>query len=248
MGMFDFFKKALDFLKGKHLSLDEWMEATQPYSAENPELAMTVGKGEIYAPGIGSLMKPYLIRGDIRKLKITLEQYYFADSENYLKALNLAMFYADIYRTSQAVVLCNCILLSRGIPPAVKEQTESLKKEVLREAKDESASGSPREAMSYVPEAIAAFKEAETYRKAKNFLMAEIYYREALAEDPGFAAAYNSLGLVVAMQSKDREEEARKHWKKALALIPDYGAAEQNIAALDKGFHPIDYADALVVH
>lgn len=228
MGMFDFFKRLL----GKHLSLDEWMEATQPYSAENPELAMTVGKGEIYAPGIGSLMKPYLIRGDIRKLKITLEEYYFADSENYLKALNLAMFYADIYRTSQAISLCNYIL-GQDIPPTVRKQTESLKQEVLREAKEESASGSPREAMSYVPEAIAAFKEAETYRKAKKFLMAEIYYREALVEDPEFAAAYNSLGVVVATQGADREEEARKHWKRALVLVPDYGAAEQNIATLD---------------
>lgn len=243
MGVLNFFKEVFDFFKRKCLSSDAWIEITQPYSAENPELATTVGRGEIYAPGIGSLMSPYLIRGDIRKLKITLEEYYSADDKNYLKALNLAMFYADNYRTSQAVTLCNRIL-SQDIPLAVRKQTEALKQEVLWEAKRKSTSDSPKETMSYVPEAISHFKEAEGYRKTKDFLMAEIFYRNALAEDPEFAAAYNSLGLVIAMQSKDKEDEARNYWKKALALVPDYGAAKQNIEALDKGFHPIDFAGA----
>lgn len=55
-------------------------------------------------------------------------------------------------------------------------------------------------------------------------------YREAIRRHPGFAEAWNNLGLV--LQDLNAHDEAERAWLKALELRNDYVAARRNLAAL----------------
>ena len=53
------------------------------------------------------------------------------------------------------------------------------------------------------------------------------YYEETLRRAPAFAAAHNNLANVYLRQG--RIEQAIEHYEKALALVPNYQEARQNL-------------------
>jgi tetratricopeptide (TPR) repeat protein len=74
--------------------------------------------------------------------------------------------------------------------------------------------------------AVAAPRTTDPQRTAE----AESYLRQALAVQPDFVAAENSLGVLLG--GKRRHAEAEANYRRALALQPDFIEAEWNLALL----------------
>ncbi|MBN1772977.1 MAG: trypsin-like peptidase domain-containing protein [Deltaproteobacteria bacterium] len=71
--------------------------------------------------------------------------------------------------------------------------------------------------------AVAAYRHGE--RTA-----ALSYVQAAVAGDPQLASAHNLLGVL--LRQEGRYEEARKHYERALGLLPDYAPARHNLGLL----------------
>ena len=53
------------------------------------------------------------------------------------------------------------------------------------------------------------------------------HYKEAIRIRPGFADAYNNLGIALVAEGKN--EEAISHYKMAIGLNPDFAKAHYNL-------------------
>ena len=93
------------------------------------------------------------------------------------------------------------------------------------------------------PAAQARFDEAVTAHRQGDLRIAEQGYRDALAADPGHAAANNNLGLCLAMGG--RLDEAVPCFRRALGADPDSVDAAANLAqALEQTGQDADALDA----
>jgi len=78
---------------------------------------------------------------------------------------------------------------------------------------------------------IAELKSrGDKYFRDGELARAEEYYRQALAANPEFAEAWNSLGNALCLQG--RHAEATACYQKAIALKPDYAGAYNNLGNL----------------
>jgi tetratricopeptide (TPR) repeat protein len=76
--------------------------------------------------------------------------------------------------------------------------------------------------------AIKHWQKGYSYFNANNQQEAERSYREAIAADPSYAPAYNSLGRIAAKQGN--QQEALRWYDKAIAANPHYAPALNNRA------------------
>ncbi len=67
-------------------------------------------------------------------------------------------------------------------------------------------------------------------QKEGNLDAAISYYQKAIVLDPGYAVAYNDLGII--FEAKDRPEEAKEMYLKAINIAPDSPYGYSNLALL----------------
>ena len=80
--------------------------------------------------------------------------------------------------------------------------------------------------------AISCLKKGTDLYNARNYIEAEGFFREAVAQDPAYARAHCYLGNV--LHKLGYPEEAVIEWKKAVIVEPDSDSALKAQAKLDR--------------
>ena len=126
---------------------------------------------------------------------------------------------AETARLPNAVLVRDTMDLLRDDPGAADQKTQAYIRAVAVEV----------EAGRIVsPE--GSFLLAMQYQRERNFVEAEALFRQAIVRAPEWSLAYAGLGNLLGRYLQGRLEEAEREIRKAIALTPNWGRAQDLLA------------------
>jgi tetratricopeptide (TPR) repeat protein len=95
--------------------------------------------------------------------------------------------------------------------------------------------GTPPQPLSARERARSEWRAGQAARQKNQVAVAERHFQAAIAADPGYAPAYNSLGRLAAAHGD--ASAAEKLYRESLVHDPSYRAALYNLATLSEAMH-----------